>query len=246
MNITRKHYARLRQILLGYYHRDLKDAIDMELYAWKLISTTQDAVADLTVLGRNGNRRTVSAPQSGNLFITDLGREKLADYTLKVKEERSPHHELASRLAVYLRKKDKRFTYENIEFSRIKNSQAQMFCVRPDVFSIVPTYNIKNLSPVVHEIKISRSDFFADINKPEKREGYGLIAEKVYYVAPSGMIREEEIPEGCGFLEYDEVKDDFKLVRKAKKNRIEMPTEFFLNLIIKGYGKKPTDLPDLD
>jgi len=223
MELNRKHYSRLRLIMQTRYYEELVDAIDLELFHWKLVET---------------NISTEARVFRPGVVLSDLGRQQLAAFSAKVKEERSPHHVLGSKLATYLRLENKRFTYENIEFSHIRGIDGGRIIVRPDVFSIVPTYNKSTIAPMVHEIKVSRSDFLVDIKKPEKRSTYSAVAEKVYYVAPKGMIKPEEIPLGYGFMEYEADLDRFETVIKAKKHKIEMNEEFYLNLVVKGYQRK--------
>lgn len=50
------------------------------------------------------------------------------------------------------------------------------------------------------EIKVSRSDFLAETD--EKRAPWRRFADKFAYVAPEGLIRVDELPEGCGLMEY--------------------------------------------
>ena len=51
------------------------------------------------------------------------------------------------------------------------------------------------------EIKISRADFRRDT--PEKRQAWASVADRFAYVCPAGMIRRDEVPDGCGLLEFD-------------------------------------------
>ena len=53
------------------------------------------------------------------------------------------------------------------------------------------------------EIKASRQDFFKDINNDLKQRGARLYSNYLYYVAPKGMIKTEEIPVFAGLLEFD-------------------------------------------
>lgn len=53
------------------------------------------------------------------------------------------------------------------------------------------------------EIKASRGDFLKDINNDLKQRGARLYSNYVYYVAPKGMIKSEEIPVWAGLLEFD-------------------------------------------
>lgn len=50
------------------------------------------------------------------------------------------------------------------------------------------------------EIKVSRSDFLSETD--EKRAPWRRFADKFAYVAPAGMIKPSELPEGCGLMEY--------------------------------------------
>lgn len=50
------------------------------------------------------------------------------------------------------------------------------------------------------EIKVSRSDFLSETD--EKRAPWRRFADKFAYVAPEGLIKPSELPEGCGLMEY--------------------------------------------
>lgn len=51
------------------------------------------------------------------------------------------------------------------------------------------------------EVKVSRADFKRDTD--EKRAAWFAVADRFAYVAPVGMIKPEELPEGCGLMEFD-------------------------------------------
>lgn len=54
---------------------------------------------------------------------------------------------------------------------------------------------------VVIECKISRSDFFADQEKPFRREPETGMGCERFYLAPQGLIAKSELPCGWGLLE---------------------------------------------
>lgn len=54
---------------------------------------------------------------------------------------------------------------------------------------------------VAYEFKVSRSDFLAELSKPEKRDWGMRVSNEFYFVCPPGIAKKEEIPEGCGLLE---------------------------------------------
>jgi len=53
------------------------------------------------------------------------------------------------------------------------------------------------------EVKVSRADFQRELRDPGKRQAWHSMVHRFAYVAPKGMIRKDELPEGCGLLEYD-------------------------------------------
>lgn len=66
------------------------------------------------------------------------------------------------------------------------------------------TWPSKGLRRVAVEIKVSRGDFFRELDNPAKREHFEAIAHEFYFAAPSGLIKPSELPEGIGLLEATE------------------------------------------
>ncbi|MGN7186994.1 hypothetical protein [Microbacterium enclense] len=52
------------------------------------------------------------------------------------------------------------------------------------------------------EIKVSRADFRRDTD--EKRRAWRSVTNRFIYLTPAGLIRREEVPEGCGLWEFDD------------------------------------------
>lgn len=85
------------------------------------------------------------------------------------------------------------------------------------------------------EIKVSRSDFFADFKKEHKHECYknrGLvegdldslktkIPNKFYYAVPKGLVKPEEVPEYAGLMYFTK----FQLKEHPGKEFIEFTYE---------------------
>lgn len=167
------------------------------------------------------------APSRMGYDATAAGVLALADDKARTIEKRSPHNTLASRIAAALRLEG-RATWENIEFVIDGHPQA----VRPDVYSLACTKNAARIAPTVHEVKVSRSDFMADLANPDKRGGYLKIAARLVYVAPLGLIDPSEVPDGCGLVE--EVTDgQFRTAKRAKSRKVGLPPAVFMNLILK-------------
>lgn len=205
-DLTRTHVKRLR-----FYWQNRgrggarNDGIDLDLEA-----------AGLIIPSRTG------------YDATPAGVQALADDKARTIEKRSPHNTLASRMAAALRLEG-RVTWENIEFM-IDGHPPQ--AVRPDVYSLVCTKNVARIAPTVHEVKVSRSDFLADLANPDKRGGYFKIAARLVYVAPLGIIDPAEVPDSCGLVEEVE-EGRFRTTKRAKSQKVDLPPAVFLNLILK-------------
>lgn len=63
------------------------------------------------------------------------------------------------------------------------------------------TWPSTGLERVAYEVKISRSDFLAEIRNPRKRR-YGLLfSNRFYFAAPEGLIAVSELPVEAGLVE---------------------------------------------
>lgn len=52
----------------------------------------------------------------------------------------------------------------------------------------------------VHEIKVSRADWQRELDDPAKAEAWWPYSSRFWIVAPAGMIRPEELPDGWGLM----------------------------------------------
>lgn len=213
VELTRKHYT----LLLQYWHAGRSG----------LASSGSATALDLTAAGYLEPKETGG---SLALRITSYGIEELQAELDREKARRRPHHDLAGRLSQWLRAQG-RITWENIELL-VPRTEGGKQAVRPDVFSLAATYDEKRINPRIYEVKVSRSDFLADVAKPDKRAGYLHLAEVLYYVAPAGMIAADEIPDHCGLL-VETGKGEFNVVKRAKKRPVELTIHHFMNLILK-------------
>ena len=73
----------------------------------------------------------------------------------------------------------------------------------PDVFSIRHTTVEAYLEPIVHEVKVQRSDLLADLRRASKREAYLQLGGECWYVIKEGIAEPDEIPAECGVLVAD-------------------------------------------
>ena len=74
----------------------------------------------------------------------------------------------------------------------------------PDVFSIRQTKVEDRVDPVVHEIKVSRSDLQADLRRPAKGQAYQSLCSQCWYVVRRGIADEDDVPPLYGVMLADE------------------------------------------
>jgi len=85
---------------------------------------------------------------------------------------------------------------------------------------------------VVIECKVSRADFFADQEKPfRKQPGSGMGCER-FYLVPQGLIVPQELPHGWGLLECKgrEIIMAVRPLRQSRRTEIGMKWE--MNLLL--------------
>jgi len=115
----------------------------------------------------------------------------------------NPHNDLAASIAEHLRRPgaNRRLTWENLTFNCGEGADA--YSCRPDVFSIMPTLDPAKSRPWTCEVKVSRADFLSDI-RSDKWKRYRRFSCRIWFAAPAGMIRHDELPDGLGLWEFGE------------------------------------------
>lgn len=186
---------------------------------------TQRDNADLDLI-RVGAVNYLQGYNNDYLVITRVGVQLLAEDLEQTRQTRVPHNTLAERLAHHLQTRD-RITWLNIEF-RVSPG----ILARPDVFSVAATFNESRLSPMVHEVKVSRADFLSDVQKPEKRGAYGKIACYVQYCVPEGLVNLSEVPKDCGLV-IERSDGTFDTVRRGPRNKVSLTPGHFMNMVLK-------------
>lgn len=115
--------------------------------------------------------------------------------------------------------------------------------VKPDVFSIRNTSVAAYVDPVVHEIKVNRSDLLGDLRRPEKRAAYLDLGGECWYVLgadakgrPIGSP--DEVPAECGVMMLENQR--LVVARAApRRARTDLPFGVWLALA------KASPLPDV-
>ena len=91
----------------------------------------------------------------------------------------------------------------------------------PDVFSVRHPTLEACLEPIVHEIKVQRSDRLSDLRSAAKRAADLQLSSECWYVIRGGIVRPEEIPPRCGVLVATETALD--VARPVPKRAMQMP-----------------------
>ncbi len=107
---------------------------------------------------------------------------------------------------------------------------------RPDVYALPKTYS--RFLPFAYEVKISRSDFFADVNVG-KWQKYLAYASAVIFAVPDGLVKVTELPDGAGLIcRKNEV---WRVAKAPKVNALgNLPRDAWMKLLMDGRHRLET------
>ena len=209
---TAAHRRRLRDVYrsAGW---PCQDAIEIELLAAGLLER-------------------VHQPSGHELLrVSDAGVALLAD-TLQRNRARSDAHEaLVERVAREMTRAG-RIAWQGLSVrAQVADADApdgRWVMAMPDVFSIRHTTVEAYLEPVVHEVKVHRSDLLADLRNPAKRAAYLQLGGECWYVIRAGIAQADEIPRECGVLVATDTA--LEVARPAPKRAMHLPFDAWMAL----------------
>ena len=134
------------------------------------------------------------------------------------------HDNLAYDLALFKRS-DKRMVWCDMQLGPSGSP-------RPDVYTIEKSYSKPD--PTAYEIKVTRSDFLADVTAG-KYQSYFRYAGRVIFAVPDGLISKEEVPTGCGLIVRKAA--TWRMARRATANQVEIPSSAMMKLLIDGVNR---------
>jgi hypothetical protein len=187
------HARRLREVYrsAGWPCQDL---VEIELLAGGLLQR---------VAGPGGHE---------TLRVTDAGISYLAATLVRNRSALSAHEALVERIACEMLRAG-RITWRGLglraQLPPLKEGGPARWCIaRPDVFSIRNTSVAEYVDPVVHEIKVRRSDLLGDLKRPDKRAAYLDLGGECWYVlgcdAKGRPIADAgEVPPECGVMQVE-------------------------------------------
>jgi len=101
---------------------------------------------------------------------------------------------------------------------------------RADVLAVRKSFT--NPSFTIYEVKVSRSDFNADVNKGKYRTYFADCCQ-FYFAVPAGLVKKEEVPEGTGLIVRGE--NGWRVVKSAPRREFTPSVEMLLKLLMRGY-----------
>lgn len=188
--LSRAHARRLRDVYRSAGWPS-QDPLEIELLAAGLLHR---------VLAPSGHE---------SLRVTARGLQLLADTLAGNRERLSAHEALVERVAREMGRAG-RLAWRGLSLRAQVPAdagdpgQARWCMARPDVFSIRNTSVPEYVEPVVHEVKVRRSDLLSDLRQQAKRAAYLDLGECWYVLGRDARGRciaaPEEIPDTCGVL----------------------------------------------
>ena len=196
--LTALHRRRLREVYrsAGW---PCQDALEIELLAAGLLERMCGPLGHETVR------------------VTDAGIALLAETLARNRARRDAHEQLVERIAREMTCAG-RLAWRGLSL-RAKVDDGWTIAM-PDVFSIRHTTVEAYLDPVVHEIKVHRSDLLADLRSSAKRAAYLQLGSECWYVIRAGIAEPDEIPLECGVLVAGET--SLEVARPAPKRAMRM------------------------
>lgn len=165
------------------------------------------------------------------LRVTDAGLTCLAATLVRNRSALSAHEALVERVACEMLRAG-RITWRGLglraQLPPLEAGGKVRWCIaRPDVFSIRNTSVAEYVDPIVHEIKVRRSDLLGDLRRPDKRAAYLDLGGECWYVlgldAKGRCIADpSEVPAECGVMVTENGR--FAVARAAPRHaRLQLP-----------------------
>ncbi|MEO6016786.1 MAG: hypothetical protein ABIP46_05980 [Polaromonas sp.] len=188
--LGRAHTRRLREVYrsAGW---PCQDMLEIELLAAGLL------------------QRVASPAGHETLRLTDAGVACLAASLASNRFSLSMHEALVGLVASEMVRAG-RITWRGLALRAqlapaVEGGPVRWCMAKPDVFSIRNTSVAAYVDPIVHEIKVHRSDLLGDLRRPEKRAAYLDLGGECWYVLGADakgrpIASPEEVPAECGVM----------------------------------------------
>ncbi|HET7863375.1 MAG TPA: hypothetical protein VFL86_03125 [Burkholderiaceae bacterium] len=159
------------------------------------------------------------------LRVTDAGVALMAETLQRNRARRDAHEALVERVAREMTRAG-RIAWRGLSLRAKVDEQWAM--AMPDVFSIRNTTVEAYLEPIVHEIKVHRSDLLSDLRRSPKRAAYLQLSSECWYVIAQGIAQPEEIPPEFGVMAA--LGAQLEVLRPAPKRAMRMSLPLWMAL----------------
>lgn len=102
-------------------------------------------------------------------------------------------------------------------------------CMRSFDFWAINCYPSTGHRTVGIEVKVSRSDYLRELNKPGKRESIETLAMETYFACPLGLLKQDELPEKWGLITVSD-KGARIAKRAVQRDNINPDLSFFASV----------------
>jgi hypothetical protein len=216
------HRRRLREIWrsAGWPCRDM---VEVELLAAGLLERQFD----------DAGRET--------LRVSDAGVRLLAATLQNNRVGRDAHEVLVARVAAEMQRAG-RVVWRGLSLRAplpADDGGTAWAVAMPDVFSIRHTTVEDYAEPVVHEIKVRRSDLLADLRRSAKGAAYLALASQCWYVLRQGIADAAEVPPAYGVMFAGEA--TLEVARPAPRRAARVPFAVWMALARANAEPPPDD-----
>jgi len=185
---------------------------------WRSAGWPCHDMVEVELLAAGWLERVRSETGHETLRVTEAGIAVLAETLQRNRAVRDAHEALVERVAREMTRAG-RIAWRGLSL-RAKVGDGWAMAM-PDVFSIRHTTVEDYLEPVVHEIKVRRSDLLADLKREAKRAAYLQLCGECWYVIREGIAQPDEIPPECGVLVAGD--GTLEVARPAPKRAMRLP-----------------------
>ena len=89
---------------------------------------------------------------------------------------------------------------------------------------------------IAYEVKVSRSDYFRELEHPNKRKAALALSTHFYFVTPPALVSAQEVPAECGLLYvFDR---QIRQVKPAPRRPLPTPTWDFIVSVVRNLYKE--------
>ena len=196
---------------------------------WRSAGWPCHDLIELDLLAAGFIERVRQASGHETLRVTDAGVQVLAETRLRNQQARSAHEALVERVAAEMGRAG-RIVWRGLSLrARVDTPDgANWQMAMPDVFSIRHTTVEDYVEPIVHEIKVNRSDLLADLRRESKRAAYLSLSSECWYVVRAGIAAADDVPPECGLIAAGDT--GLEVLRPAPRRAQRLPFAIWMAL----------------